>query len=305
MIPRKLAWSKSRLSIWVTAILSILMIYQTTYADFGELIELSTENLDFTELPYSATVKLKTDFPDGISEEGSGVLIDPYHVLTAAHCVYNLSKTNWADKISVIPADHWDPYGYEPPFGRAHDEDLICFSGFIDNGDDWWDIGIIELDRPIGALTKYHSIAVVNDPNQFIDGIFYMLGYPGGPYNAYKMHYTDGNFDDGQFLISGSDYSWSLPGNEGLLYADLTIYGGLSGSGVYYIKDGKRYVTAIAVVQDDTFSRSVYARITDAKLREIKDIINERTPYAPDLIPLQVLASPEVVAGMPLGSVIK
>jgi hypothetical protein len=68
------------------------------------------------------------------------------------------------------------------------------------------------------------------------------------------------------------------------------------------VEDGKRYVTAVAVAQDDRFSRSVYARITDAKLREIRNIINERTPYAPDLIPLQVSASSDVTAGEQLES---
>ena len=82
----------------------------------------------------------------------------------------------------------------------------------------------------------------------------------------------------------------------------MRAYKGVSGSGAFYIKDGKRFVTAVVVEQNDTWDRSVYARITDTKLRLIRNIINDRTPYAPDLIPLQVSASSDVTAGEQLES---
>ena len=71
-------------------------------------------------------------------------MIDPLHVLTAGHCVYNEDWGGWPIGIDVVP-------GYEDGFGPYRDASMINLHappGWINNRDYDYDMGIITLDRP-------------------------------------------------------------------------------------------------------------------------------------------------------------
>ncbi|MEK7253592.1 MAG: trypsin-like serine protease, partial [Bacteroidota bacterium] len=83
----------------------------------------------------------------------SGSLIDSRHVLTAGHCLFD---GGWADSVFVVPAFHEDAQGNGiAPYGAATDVNLLSWTGWTQQHDYEWDMGVIFLERPVGALTGW------------------------------------------------------------------------------------------------------------------------------------------------------
>jgi len=239
------------------------------------------------DYPWRVNVKLSMTFPSG-NYVGSGVLIDPEHVLTAGHCVYY--KGAWATSITVVPA--YDN-GTEP-YGSATATQLYSWTEWTANGSFDDDMGVIDLDRPVGALTGWHGYGYADSPSFYTGNTFYNPGYPAeAPYNGQDMYYWYGNFDSTDSLLG----FWY--GNE--VSINKLSYGGQSGSGAYYIDGGNRYVCA--VLSNGNSSWTNFPRITSAKFDQIGSFISGDTPSTFDLIPLDVNISPgTVTAGSALSS---
>ena len=213
--------------------------------------------------------------------EGSGVLIDPLHVLTSGSCVHQGSGGSWADEIIVVP-------GYEDgsaPYGTAKEVNLYSWTGWINYGDFNYDMGLIELDRPIGALTGWHgygyntACSFYTDPSR----TWYNVSYPAeSPYSGEYMYWWWGYFDDCETYGA---------------WFNNRSYDGQSGSGVYHIDSGDRYV--YLVLSAGTTSppwRTWDVRITPTRFGHIRDdIIGGDTPGTFDLIPLNVQVNPGTV----------
>jgi V8-like Glu-specific endopeptidase len=148
--------------------------------------------------PWSVAVKLFMSFRDTTGMlRGyvcSGTLIDPKHVVTAGHCVYAHDDStngwvfnNWAESMTVVP-------GYEngaQPFGSASAVQFHSWTGWT-NDEDWdHDIGIVDLDRPVGALTGWHGYGWSDDCGFFTDQDFRHAGYPAAsPYDGQRISAT-------------------------------------------------------------------------------------------------------------------
>src|SRR5262249_11021372 len=110
---------------------------------------------DSTAYPFSAVVRIEAHFPNQRSNqftESSGVLIDRFHVLTAAHVIYSHADGGWADEVVVFPGQNGQRVR---PFGQAFGTLERAFNPFIDSDnrgsyDDHGDLALITLDRPIG-----------------------------------------------------------------------------------------------------------------------------------------------------------
>jgi len=243
--------------------------------------------------PWRVNVKLYMTFAGG-NYVASGVLIDPTHVLTAGHCVHEiLMGGTWATSIVVVPA-------YENgllPYGDASAVQLHSWTGWTNDANFDHDMAVIDLDRPIGAITGWHGYGFNNDPNFYTGNIFNSAGYPAeSPYTGEYMYYWSGDFDFTEYLAgvwAGEEVGF----NE-------RAYGGQSGSGVYIIDSGSRYVYAV-------ISNTVKApggptkcpRITSGKFGGIGTVISDDTPSTFDLIPLDVTSSPSpITAGNQLSS---
>ncbi|MDP7008073.1 MAG: hypothetical protein QGI78_00715 [Phycisphaerales bacterium] len=223
---------------------------QRTFAD----LELANSPDTF---PRSTACRLRMQFTDVDGLEwvfvGSGHLIDAETLLTAGHCVYTDDfvdgngvtriVNNWADWIEVYPGSH-DGTDY---WGRSDATILGAFTGWTENDDFDWDIGVIRINRAVGMLAGWTGWRWGDSCSTIRARQYHNFSYPaadcgeddadGDPlHNGRDMYYRQGEFD-------------SCPGNQ--LHIDTTAgcfttsHGGMSGSGYYFIDgDGDRRVHA-------------------------------------------------------------
>ncbi len=205
----------------------------------------------------------------------SGTLIDPMHVITAAHCVfsYNLNHLGWADEVSVSPGyDNGDG-----PWGSANWTQMHAWEGWTDDHDPHHDIAVIDLDRPIGALVGWRDYGYNDDCDWYYEGDWLHRGYPSEePYDGQSMFENGGSFD-----TCWSDYTLDLHG----AWFDNPSWGGQSGSGS--VRDG--VVWAILRGSDRETSTDA-ALLTDEKFADIGTMRAEDMPSTPDLMPIFVQA---------------
>jgi V8-like Glu-specific endopeptidase len=191
----------------------------------------------------------------------SGSMRDAETVLTAGHCVYSRDAAAWADEIWVYPG--YDGTGWNLPpassvgaYGWGHSTWMASWTGWTDNGDWNYDAGLVQIDRAVGMLTGWFGWAVGGDCAWHLAATYNNASYPSegcgtsGLHNGLDMYYWSGHFD--------SCSSWNrlqVNTSGGCFNA---VWGGMSGSGAYYIDGTSRYVHAMCSTSD----RSTYGRYT-------------------------------------------
>jgi V8-like Glu-specific endopeptidase len=240
------------------------------------------ELVDAEVYPWSVNTKLTMDFPNG-SGSCSGVLIDPLHVLTAGHCVYDSGRGGWPQELTVYPGYH----DFQFPYGSAAAVSVCSWSGWVDSIPPFLnydhDMGIIFLDRPVGALTQWHGYGYTTDCSFYTSNTFHNPGYPAEPpYDGNQLYYWYGNFDTCNPLLP-------LPSMQ--LEINRTSYAGQSGSGAYHISSSR---IVYAVLSNKTLlSTTRFTKFTSDKFLDVSGLINSHTPDTFDLIPLDVNAAPD------------
>jgi len=207
--------------------------------------------------PRSTACRLRMQFTDVNGNQwvfvGSGHLVDAETILTAGHCVYTdqfvdnngITRVvnDWADWIEVYPGSHQGTNHW----GRADSSTLGAFTGWTEDGDYDWDIGVIRVTRAVGMLAGWTGWRWGDSCSTITDRVYHNFSFPaancgqndsnGNPlHNGQDMYYRSGEFD-------------SCPGNQ--LHIDTTAgcfstsHAGMSGSGYYYFDDdGERRVHA-------------------------------------------------------------
>lgn len=229
------------------------------------------DNIDLVNDPNAYPWRMTVKFA-GVT----GVLIDPYHVLTAGHTV-TLNQSFGTTKI--YPA-----YGLaDSPYGFAYPECIYLPNNFaVSSATDY---AIIKLDRPLGSLTGWVGYGYNNDNNYYLNNkTFFNPSYPSaGSYNGEllynwkgKMEYVTGeyvySFRTGIAGMSGSPLYTSINNN-------LVTYGILTSTGIKYNK------------------------ININKFDAIKFAVSKDIPSTVDIVPLTVSAYPSTLkAGNKLDS---
>ncbi|TCD46038.1 hypothetical protein D3X11_00725 [Streptococcus sp. X16XC17] len=111
--------------------------------------------VDTTVQPYQKVVQLIMNFSTE-SFTGTGVLIGPDTILTAAHNVYDYEKKEWAMSVQAFP----DKSGTTTPYGAYDASNYYMFRSYqLTNGSSEYDMAVIKLNRPVPAELGYLSMA--------------------------------------------------------------------------------------------------------------------------------------------------
>jgi len=255
-------------------------------ADIGILNFTDLERINDPETyPWHINVKLYVRWViNGVTNGyiSSGVLINPFHVLTCGHSVWNTERGGWADEVIVVP-------GYEDgnrPFGDASASWLHSWTEWKDHKNHDYDMAVIELDRPFIPLGWY-GYGYHNNDSFYTNTTFHNPGYPGeSPYDGEYMYDWNGSYDSTEtHQLAINKYS----------------YQGQSGSGSHYVNGNSRSVHSVlsGMEADITY----FTRITQSKFNSIQSWISFDLPSSVDLIPGFVETTPESIrAGEQLAS---
>ena len=128
------------------------------------------------DYPNSTNVFMKMFFGKGYEAReynGSGVMVGPYSVLTAAHNVYDISSRLWAEHIAVSPgANSGSAY-----FGTSNVAKAFIPKEYFD-GNENYDMALLTIDQAVGKQTGWATLCVFDD-DEFEDMNFWVTGYPG------------------------------------------------------------------------------------------------------------------------------
>ncbi len=237
---------------------------------------------DWSKITYPAFdvnpqhVKVWMDF-EGVGYVCSGTLIDPMHVITAGHCLYSHDPPfGWADKVQVAPGYQ---AGYSP-WGLATAVQMHSWTGWTEDDDVSHDMGVIDLDRPIGVFTGWRGFGHNTDCDWFDYGYWKHYAYPAEmpadtttypPFDGEQMYANWGDFDN-CFWELNNIVSWDGPS-----------WGGASGCGA--IREGVVYATHQGSNREDS-SSDVW--ITPNKFAHIQGWLADDVPANPDLMPIFV-----------------
>lgn len=243
---------------------------EVTPAGFGSMFEIG----DATRAihPWRMNAKLVMRFVDSGGNDQyyvcSGCMVDAETVLTAAHCVYFRGGgiNNWAAEIWVYPG--WDgaggAVGLVNPYGWAQGTFYMAGANYVNFGDFNSDVGSIRLNRAVGMLTGWFGTAWGFSCGTIQSRTYNNASYPaefcgGGLHTGSDMYYWSGGID-------------SCPGNQMTLATSpgclTALWGGMSGSGMYYIDGGNRYVHAVASTSDRAFVGN-YCKVWDTYFNDL------------------------------------
>ncbi|MCU1245495.1 MAG: hypothetical protein JWN02_1405, partial [Acidobacteria bacterium] len=245
--------------------------------------------------PYSPVVKIFMHFPTSGWFACSGSMVEASHVLTAGHCVFDTDFGEWADQFIVFPG----ATGYDPawsslvaPVGAAGWTEAHSFSGWTLSGDLNYDIGMIDTDRTVGALSGWYGFGYNDTCSFYLNNTFFTPGYPGeSPYDGTHMYTRAGVFDE---CDADSGGSWF--GNDLVFYG--RSYHGQSGSS----QTNASSLIAYGVLSngDDTFTDS--PRILSSEFSTLLGNINDDTPTSVDIVAMGASGSSSAAAGSQVGA---
>jgi len=213
---------------------------------------------------YRAHGSLEVEFSNGREWKVSGVLISPYHVLTAAHNIYSHDNEGWAVKASFIPAREKKFM----PYGRAEAVHLLSTKSWVEGKDPKNDFALLVLGEPLGDKTGWYGLASSTN-NQALERR--LLGL--------RLHVTGYPDDKGgteMWTMDHSQFQRILPAH--LTYY-MDTYFGQSGGGVWTrtAESKGRYILGVHAYGGKE-GENVATRITDGKFDRLVEWVSRYQP---------------------------
>lgn len=214
---------------------------------------------------YRNTVYIEADTADG-TIRGTGFMIGPSAVATAAHVVYNTEYggDNFIESGTVFPAhaDNSNPYGSSDIIG------VVVYDAWTDDNNGEYDWAIIELNSNIGDNVGWLGLRYQGSSYNGTD--ISVNGYP-----KYVDIDNDGDEDITEIMYR-SNGTISSSYTRLLRSVDTNTGGGMSG-GPIYINSGSSGYTAIAIHSGSSKTTSgskfnLFVRIT-------QDVYNDLVAY--------------------------
>lgn len=202
-----------------------------------------------TTYPWRVMTKLYVTYGNGKTYGCSGALIAAKYVLTAGHCIHSKSDGGWAKKVEVIPGLN----GTYKPYGSVYATYLRSYTGWTSKQDSNYDFALITLDREIGKTTGWLGYGYYPSINGVTGNL---AGYPGDKDGGKGLYYHYGP------ISSSTSYRLSY---------QIDTYGGQSGSSVYRIDNGNRYVFGVHTHGGSTYNSGT--RIDSKKFNDLKSWI--------------------------------
>ena len=209
------------------------------------------------DAPWRMNCKIVMRFADGGGGShyfvGSGSMIDAETVMTAGHCVYDQTY-GWVQEIWVYP-------GHNPttdPWGAGYSAGVVASSSLWVSSGNWdGDVGLVAIDRAVGMLTGWYAWVYGQDCAFHQGKSYNNAAYPTEACPSPPAHWGDdlyywyGTFD--------ACPNNQLQLNTGGGHCFDTLWGGMSGSGAYYIDGTTRYIHAVASTSN-RFDRGYFCR---------------------------------------------
>jgi TPR repeat protein/V8-like Glu-specific endopeptidase len=210
--------------------------------------------IETTKWPYCFLGQLSMFFSRG-EYGGSGILVGPQHMLTAAHNVFDLDKKEWSHKIIVRLGlnDMVAPFD-EIPVSRAY-----TFNKWIQEKDAKFDLALLVLEKPIGLKTGWCGLLCLSD-KELLDHHVNITGYPG---------------DKGFNQLWGMRHTIKKVKSEQLFY-DIDTYSGQSGSGIWINKWCSPYTVGIHTLgEGKLMTGNSGVRLSAEKMKHLLSWIKE------------------------------
>lgn len=253
--------------------------------------ELVTNTTDF---PWSTIGWISSEWDrqgqSGSVSGGTGsVFLSPYHVLTAAHVVWDkaeqeASGNGYAGSVTV----NFGQSGQERYYGTARVTDMMTFNGWtndsnwtLTSGGEWvpdsrsGDLALLTLDRNIGDRVGYFGYDTDVDDSLNVN----IAGYPADLANSWTWeHGYSVSAEDAPDVDLYKDFGGIDEVVGGILRYEIDTAGGQSGSPVWRYDDetDNRYMVGVHVAGTSSYNSAV--RLTEGKINAIKNKIDSSTP---------------------------
>lgn len=176
--------------------------------------------------PWNTVGYLSVTYPNGQSYRCSGVLVSPYVVLTAGHCVHNKNRGGYATDVRFYPAQYQNTLGDNTPRRPYGKSDFA----FIRATEAWTQIS----DQDSYPVTEYrHDFAAVQFRTPFtFTGTFMPVVFSNTVSPVTSAGYpaiVNGTSNHGQWWDEGADQSSSYLRNNHVKQYAIDASGGNSG----------------------------------------------------------------------------